>query len=426
MEFFSPILRPSQNVGPTYSLVTRANDDRFALSQFGRNSYSDVALQGLEEKIARLTVNDNFTGPSLLVDEPGRPRQDQVAENSWSASSLALVPPGVLMASEVWDVFAQVEMPICNGIIDGMDRDTLRRCLHAHNLNQRGSRLILRKRLREFVRRLRTPGGEYVGPSVGTVDGDRLHFPRLNGTPAGTTSRVANRTEFPMMKLHQPTFLTPDAHYDYLLIIDLEASCQDEIGAESGFIPEIIEFPVILYDTRRRKCVGIFHKYCKPLKNPRLSAFCQSLTGIRQDVINNAVDFPTVLNELEIWIYATHCLHEKRFAVVCDSYADMAKFMKAQCNFSNMEMPNWALEWINISTIFHSFYRLPRERRSHLKTMLQDLGLSLAGQHHNGLHDALNILRVVQIMLADGCRLRVNQRFDSSRPLNYTSFVPNE
>ncbi len=39
------------------------------------------------------------------------------------------------------------------------------------------------------------------------------------------------------------------------------------------------------------------------------------------------------------------------------------------------------------------------------KTMLQDLGLSLAGQQHNGLHDALNILRVVQIMLADGCRL---------------------
>ncbi len=310
-----------------------------------------------------------------------------------------------------------------------MDRDNLRRCLDAQNLNQRGSRLILHKRLRKFVRRLRTPGGEYKGPSVGTVLGDRLPFPRLKATPAGKTASVTNRNEFPMIKLHQPTFLTPESHYDHLLIIDLEATCQDESvarspGAESGFTPEIIEFPVILYDTRRRKCVGIFHKYCKPLKNPRLSAFCQALTGITQDVINAAVDFPTLLSELQIWMFATHYLSEKRFAVVCDSWADMARFMHLQCSLSNMKMPNWALEWINISTIFHSFYRLPRERRSHLKTMLQDLGLSLTGQHHNGLHDALNILRVVQIMLADVCRIRMNQRLDSSRPLNNTSFVP--
>ncbi len=102
-----------------------------------------------------------------------------------------------------------------------------------------------------------------------------------------------------MIKLRKPAFLTPESHYDYLLIIDLTATCQDETvaqspGAESGFIPEIIEIPVILYDTRRRKCVGRFHKYCKPMNNHRLSAFCESLTGISQEVINTAVDFPTL------------------------------------------------------------------------------------------------------------------------------------
>ncbi len=48
--------------------------------------------------------------------------------------------------------------------------------------------------------------------------------------------------------------------------------------------------------------------------------------------------------------------------------------------------------------------------------MLEDLGLSFVGQPHNGLDDAANILRVVQVMLADGCQLRVNQMFDSSCP----------
>ncbi len=141
--------------------------------------------------------------------------------------------------------------------------------------------------------------------------------------------------------------------------------------------------------------------------------------------LQSPIDFPSLLNELELWMLDAHCLIEKRFAIVCGSWTDMAKLMQTQCNLSNLKMPNWALERVNITTIFHSFYRLPRERRSHLKTMLQDLGLSLTGEHHNGLHDALNILRVVQIMLADGCRLRVNQRFDSNRPLNCTSFVPN-
>ncbi len=66
-----------------------------------------------------------------------------------------------------------------------------------------------------------------------------------------------------MIKLRKPAFLTPDSHYDYLLIIDLAITCQDKTaakspGAESGFIPEIIEFPVILFDTRRRKSVSAF------------------------------------------------------------------------------------------------------------------------------------------------------------------------
>ncbi len=82
-----------------------------------------------------------------------------------------------------------------------------------------------------------------------------------------------------------------------------------------------------------------------------------------------------------LFIIVLEAAHEKQnnpFAIACDSWTDMARFMQLQCNLTNLKMPNWTLEWINITTIFHSFYRLPRERRSHLKTMLQDLGLSLA------------------------------------------------
>ncbi|VEL07577.1 unnamed protein product [Protopolystoma xenopodis] len=54
--------------------------------------------------------------------------------------------------------------------------------------------------------------------------------------------------------------------------------------------------------------------------------------------------------------------------------------------------------------------------------MLFDLGLGFIGQQHRGLDDAFNIMRVLRILLADGCLLRVNERHDPrTLPLFVTS-----
>ncbi|VDL89412.1 unnamed protein product [Schistocephalus solidus] len=454
------------------------------VSSFIRTSFTDVPLGALEEVLSRLSVNDNYFGPLKLSrrkkDEEERkvkaeqggaagdgdaalssassesqspttqtsepsPREDPYRLLPYSHSSLAFVPPGVMVVTEVWTFFASERLSFCNHQISCMKFEQLKGCLHKHGLNQRGSTLILKRRLQEFVRRLRESPACRTGPT--NTDEDELahvtaeaSFPPLEGTPVktGCTTATAAATEeddaaicippddFLMIKLRQPVVLTPDVFYSYLLIIDLEATCDGkprEIGGPD-FPHEIIEFPVLLYDTRQRKCVSVFHSYCRPKLRPNLSTFCKTLTQISQTQVDNAVTFPTLLAQLENWLLVQNNLSEQRCAIVCDCSADMAKFMRMQCQLSRIPMPPWARMWINLSKAFRQFYRLQPRHRSTLSTMLDDLELSFAGQQHRGLDDAMNILRVVQILLADGCRLRVNERIDPGRAPSYTASVP--
>lgn len=45
---------------------------------------------------------------------------------------------------------------------------------------------------------------------------------------------------------------------------------------------EIIEFPAVLVDAKKRKIVDHFQAFVKPSINPKLSEFCIKLTGITQ------------------------------------------------------------------------------------------------------------------------------------------------
>ena len=65
----------------------------------------------------------------------------------------------------------------------------------------------------------------------------------------------------------------------YLLVLDFEATCW-----ESGtrIDQEIIEFPTLLYDINKKEVKATFHRYVRPVRSPKLSQFCTSLTGIEQ------------------------------------------------------------------------------------------------------------------------------------------------
>ncbi len=440
IQFYPPpnSLPPNQHLHPSSAQPLGTNSSHHQRpfeapsGNFLINSLSDIALDGFEEQLARVSASDTYVGPPRPHKKKDAEEKEEVVEVEdplrqvpYSTSALAFVPPGVMVVSEVWNAFAEGKISICNGANNGMEVEALQRCLHVHDLNQLGSTCIMRRRLQEFVRRLRESavGAPFGRPTYGAFE----LFPPLKGTPAGSKACGDNPKEYPMTKLDKPIVLTPDTLFDYLLIIDLEATCEDRnLPQSNNFTQEIIEFPVLLYDTRQRKCVGVFHSFCRPVKLPKLTPFCQNLTGITQDQVDRSVEFRELFRQLEHWLLDQNHLREQRCAVVCDCSADMGKFMSKQCQLSEVPMPDWAKVWINLSMAFRQFYRIPSGQKTHLKCMLELLGLSFVGQPHSGLHDAMNIMRVVQIMLADGCQLLLNQQYDPDRAPHYSANIPHD
>lgn len=68
--------------------------------------------------------------------------------------------------------------------------------------------------------------------------------------------------------------------YDYLLVLDFEATCNEGSKLKPQ---EIIEFPCALINTKKSfDVVSIFHEYVRPVHHPKLTTFCTELTGITQ------------------------------------------------------------------------------------------------------------------------------------------------
>ncbi len=162
----------------------------------------------------------------------GANREASMPHVPFNQSSLSFLPPGVNIVTEIWSVLADKNTQTLHKTINGMGIEGLRQCLYAHGINQLGSEDVLRKRLVQFVTRLRPSRTEVSSPEMSQSTGE-------HGSGA-----------FPMTKLKQPKVLTPDTFYDYLLIIDLEATCEE--GWRFNFAHEIIKFPALLFDTRRR------------------------------------------------------------------------------------------------------------------------------------------------------------------------------
>lgn len=54
--------------------------------------------------------------------------------------------------------------------------------------------------------------------------------------------------------------------FEYLIVIDYEATCTDDEKLKRKFLNEIIEFPAVVYDIRERKIINQFQRYVKPVE----------------------------------------------------------------------------------------------------------------------------------------------------------------
>ncbi|XP_042893235.1 3'-5' exoribonuclease 1-like isoform X2 [Penaeus japonicus] len=172
-------------------------------------------------------------------------------------------------------------------------------------------------------------------------------------------------------------------YFDYYVVIDFEATCDG--GNSHTYRHEIIEFPAMLIDTRKTKIIAEFNSYVRPVINQKLTEFCTWLTGITQDHVNYAPEFPEVLKNFEKWLTEHNLLqHSGRFAVVTDGPWDMGRFMYLQCKISNLPFPEWCKQWINIRKIFCKFYGYQKDDHGEEHNPTEEKYESRDGQWNQG------------------------------------------
>lgn len=169
---------------------------------------------------------------------------------------------------------AYKQLSYINGKINDMSKNQLVEQLELFKLNTSGVKNVLIKRLKAF------------------------HKKRLIQSPNG-------------QKGHKS-----DYSYEYFVVIDFEATCEEH---KNSYPHEIIEFPAILVDASKQEVVDEFHSYVRPCLNKKLSDFCTRLTGITQATVDSSPPFPEVLKKFEEWL-GSHNLGSKKtkYAIVTD------------------------------------------------------------------------------------------------------------
>lgn len=274
------------------------------------------------------------------------------------------------------------EIALANGHINRMNKDELRSKLAECKLDTRGVKDVMKKRLKNYYKKQKLSLMQSV-------------------TEGGPT----------------------DAYYDFIGVVDFEATCEQDNPLD--FTHEIIEFPMVLFNTRTLDIEDSFQEYVRPEVNTQLSEFCIKLTGITQKMVDEADTFPNVLKRVVLWLQEKELGTKYKYAILTDGSWDMSKFMNTQCRLSRLRYPQFAKKWINIKKFYGNFYKVPRTQTK-LSSMLEKLGLQYEGRPHSGLDDSRNIARIALRMLQDGCQLRINERMHEGQLRTVPSSAPVE
>lgn len=188
--------------------------------------------------------------------------------------------------------------------------------------------------------------------------------------------------------------------FDYIVVVDVEATCED---GQRNYPHEVIEIPGILIDVRKglvdRK--RSFHTYVKPWRNPQLSEFCTTLTGITQEQVDTAPDISEAIRLFAQWWCDTIPPGAKA-VFAADGPWDFKQFLyEHHVLRDHVALPTIFYEYLDIRTTFARVFNHGAPIK--LEAMLHRMGLRFEGRPHNGFDDAYNIARLAVAMMKAGC-----------------------
>jgi inhibitor of KinA sporulation pathway (predicted exonuclease) len=171
---------------------------------------------------------------------------------------------------------------------------------------------------------------------------------------------------------------------DFYLVIDLEATCDDQ-GAVPKHEMEIIEVGAVLVETQGLTAVGEFQTFIKPVRHPALTPFCTQLTTITQADVDGAPGFRDAMEALRGFVGDRN--------VTFGSWGDYdRKQFDQDASYHRVGLPFLARHK-NLKKAFA--YELGEKKLLGMAQALARVGLPLVGTHHRGIDDARNIARLL-------------------------------
>lgn len=182
---------------------------------------------------------------------------------------------------------------------------------------------------------------------------------------------------------------------DRILTIDLEATCWEDQVAPDGQPQSVhnmepIEIGCALA-TRDGVLLDSRSFLVRPTRYPKLSAFCQSLTGITQDMADAAPRFPEAIDTLNHW------LGQPADSFIWCSWGNYDRLhMQAQCEQLGASTTVLSVPHLNLKRLWRR--STGQRKKTGLASALAYHELSFEGQHHRGVDDARNIVRLLPFM----------------------------
>ncbi|XP_035699288.1 ERI1 exoribonuclease 3-like [Branchiostoma floridae] len=194
----------------------------------------------------------------------------------------------------------------------------------------------------------------------------------------------------------------PPHGFDYFLVLDFEATCDNKNDPRPQ---EIIEFPVLKVSGRTFETEATFHTYVTPDVHPQLTPFCTELTGIIQDMVDGQPSLTQTLKDFDTWMVEQGLLTPgvSSVFVTCGDW-DLRKMLPSQCSYLNIPVPSHFKQWINIKK---SYSQVTGHWGKSMMMMLRNLKLEHQGRHHSGIDDCRNIARILGELARRGAYFQV-------------------
>ncbi|KAI9089640.1 ribonuclease H-like domain-containing protein, partial [Phlyctochytrium arcticum] len=199
--------------------------------------------------------------------------------------------------------------------------------------------------------------------------------------------------------------LIPHCPYDFIIAMDLEATCDENHADPSAIqVPrdkgEIIELSYAVVSVPERRIVHQRQNFVRP-EETVVTPFCTQLTGITPETVANAGTLREAVDDLLSFVQTNP---QSTFCFMAHGEWDFRYQLPRECQEKGIPLPSLFTSFFDITKEVQRMMSLsagftrPTNRAS-LLSLCKMMGLQHEGRLHNGLDDAVTVARLAIVLL---------------------------